>query len=61
MSFGYIKIILYKFIKIYSLNLFKIPLCRNIEPKPVIDMTKEFIGEIKEIIPPKIIGLIDMR
>ena len=31
------------------------------EPKPVIDITKEFIGEIKEIIPPKIIGLIDMR
>ena len=27
------------------------------EPKPVIDITKEFIGEIK--VPPKIIGLID--
>ena len=32
----------------YSLNLFIIPLCRNMDPRPVIDITKEFIGEIKE-------------
>ena len=39
----------------------KNPLDRNIEPKPVTDITKDFTGENKETKPPKIIGLIDIR